>query len=86
MREGESGGEGRSFESAVLLAAMPPVVLAGGGRDVPPGQILALGIQAGQRITADPESGQDLRRRIRDPLADRGERPRPSEHRRYRCQ
>ena len=38
---------------------------------------------AGQRITADPESGQDLRRRVRDPFADRGERPRPGQHRRH---
>jgi hypothetical protein len=37
----------------------------------------------GQRITADTHSGQDLRRRIRDPLAGRGERPRPGQHRRH---
>jgi hypothetical protein len=41
---------------------------------------------AGQRITADPETGQDLRRRVGDPLADRCERPCPSQHRRHRCQ
>nr|WP_204076787.1 hypothetical protein [Planotetraspora phitsanulokensis] len=34
----------------------------------------------GQRIAADAQSGQDLRRRIRDPLADRGERRRPGRH------
>jgi hypothetical protein len=37
---------------------------------------------AGQRVIADSQRGQDLRRRVRDPLADRGERPRPGEHRR----
>ena len=40
----------------------------------------------GQRITADAQSGQDLRRRVRDPFADRGERPRPGQHRRHRGQ
>jgi hypothetical protein len=35
----------------------------------------------GQRITADAQSGQDLRRRVRDPFADRGERLRPGQHR-----
>jgi hypothetical protein len=37
----------------------------------------------GQRITADAQSGQDLRRRVRDPFADRGERCRPGQHRRH---
>jgi hypothetical protein len=37
----------------------------------------------GQRITADAQSGQDLRRRVRDPFADRGERRRPGQHRRH---
>jgi hypothetical protein len=37
----------------------------------------------GQRITADPQSGQDLRRRVRDPFADRGERCRSGQHRRH---
>jgi hypothetical protein len=37
----------------------------------------------GQRITADAQSGQDLRRRVRDPLADRGERRRSGQHRRH---
>ena len=32
----------------------------------------------GQRITADVQSGQDLRRRVRDPFTDRGKRPGPS--------
>jgi hypothetical protein len=40
---------------------------------------------AGQRITADPETGQDLRRRVGDPLAEGRERPRPRQHRRHRC-
>jgi len=37
----------------------------------------------GQRITADAQSGQDQRRRVRDPFADRGERRRPGQHRRH---
>ena len=41
---------------------------------------------AGQRVTADPESGQHLRRRVRHPFADRGERPRPGQHGRHRGQ
>ena len=41
---------------------------------------------AGQRVTADPESGQDLRRRVRHPLAHRGERPCPGQHGRHRGQ
>ena len=46
VREGEPGGDGRGLEGAVLLAAVAPVVLAGGDRDVPPGQVLDLGVQA----------------------------------------
>ncbi len=42
VREGEPDGDGRGLEGAVLLAAMAPVVLAGGDRDVPPGQVLDL--------------------------------------------
>jgi len=41
---------------------------------------------AGQRITPDPQQGQDLRRRIRHPFTDRHKRPRPRQHRRHRCQ
>ncbi len=41
---------------------------------------------AGQRITPGPETGQDLRRRVRDPLTDGRERLRPREHRCHRCQ
>jgi hypothetical protein len=37
---------------------------------------------ASQRITPDPKRSQYLRWRIRDPLTDRGERPRSSQHRR----
>jgi hypothetical protein len=40
----------------------------------------------GQRVTADTETGQDMRRRIRHPLADRGKRPCSGQHGRYRCQ
>jgi hypothetical protein len=46
VREGEPDGDGRGLEGAVLLAGMAPVVLAGGDRDVPPGQVLDLGVQA----------------------------------------
>jgi hypothetical protein len=35
---------------------------------------------AGQRVTADPQSSQDLRRRVRHPFTDRGERLRPGQH------
>jgi hypothetical protein len=45
--EGEPGGDGGGLEGTVLLAAVAPAVLAGAGCDVPPGQILELGIQAG---------------------------------------
>ena len=41
---------------------------------------------AAQRITAHPKSDQDLRRRVRHPLADGGERPRPGQHGRHRGQ
>ena len=40
----------------------------------------------GQRITADAQSSQDLRRRVRDPFTDRGERPRPGQHCRHGSQ
>lgn len=40
----------------------------------------------GQRVIADPERSQDLRRRVRDPLADRRQRPRAGQHRRRRGQ
>jgi hypothetical protein len=39
---------------------------------------------AGQPILADPQRSQDRRRRIRDPLADCGQRLRPGQHRRDR--
>jgi len=38
---------------------------------------------AGQWIPAHPERAQDLRRRVRGPLADGGVRPGPGEHRRH---
>jgi len=41
---------------------------------------------AGQQVTPDPERGQHLRWGVGDPLAHRGERPRPGQHRRDRCQ
>jgi hypothetical protein len=37
-------------------------------------------------IMPDPERGQNLRRRVRDPLADRGQRLRPGQHRGHRRQ
>jgi hypothetical protein len=41
---------------------------------------------ARQGIMPDPERGQNLRRRVRDPLADRGQRLRPGQHRGHRRQ
>lgn len=46
VREGKAGSDGGGLESAVLLAAVAPVVLAGGNRDTPPGQVLDLRMQA----------------------------------------
>jgi len=51
-----------------------------------PGDLVGLAVHPDlpqDRITADTQSGQDLRRRVRDPFADRGERPRPGRHRRH---
>ncbi|MGE5134755.1 MAG: hypothetical protein ACM32E_17855 [Gemmatimonadota bacterium] len=47
VREAEAGGDGGGLEGAVLLAAVAPVVLAGGDRDAPPGQVFDLGVRAG---------------------------------------
>ena len=46
MGEGEPGGDGDGFERAALLAAVAPVALPGQDRDLPPGQVLKLGVQA----------------------------------------
>jgi hypothetical protein len=40
----------------------------------------------GQRVTANAQQGQNVRRRVRHPFADRGERPRPRQHGRHRGQ
>lgn len=39
VREAEPGRDGRGLEGAVLLAAVTPVVPAGGDRDAPSGQV-----------------------------------------------
>jgi hypothetical protein len=51
-------------------------------RDPADGGLIGRLESPGQRITADTEGGQDLRRRVREPFADRRKRPRPGEHRR----
>jgi hypothetical protein len=45
--KGQPGGDGGGLEGAVFLAAAPAAALAVAGRDVPPGQALDLGVQAG---------------------------------------
>jgi len=47
VREGQPGCDGSRLEGAVLVAAVAPVVLAVTDGDVPPGQVLELGVQAG---------------------------------------
>jgi hypothetical protein len=44
--EGEPGGDGDGFERAAFLADVAPVALPGQHRDLPPGQVLKLGMQA----------------------------------------
>ena len=46
VREGDPRRDGADLESAVLFTAVPAVVLLAASRDVPPGQVLDLGVQA----------------------------------------
>jgi hypothetical protein len=55
VREGQPGGDGDGFEGPVLVPAVGAVVLAGPGRDLPPGQPLELGVQAGLVLFHDEE-------------------------------
>jgi hypothetical protein len=66
VREADASGDGGGLERAVLFAAMPAVVLAGGDRDTTPGQVLDLGIQARLVLFDDQDvmrflPGQELR-------------------------
>jgi hypothetical protein len=45
--EGEPGGDGGGLQGAVLFAAVPTAALPVTGRDVAPGQVRDLGVQAG---------------------------------------
>jgi hypothetical protein len=45
--KGQPSGDGGGLEGAVFLAAAAAAALAVAGRDVPPGQALDLGVQAG---------------------------------------
>ena len=53
-------------------------VRAGRFQDAADGGLIRWLEPPGQRITADPQSGQDLRRCVRDPFADRSERLAPA--------
>jgi hypothetical protein len=47
VREGQPGGDGRGLQGPALLAAMPAVVLADSGRDLPPGRFLIWACKVG---------------------------------------
>jgi hypothetical protein len=58
--KGQPGDDGDGLEGPVLVAAVAAVVLAGPGRDLPPGQPFELGVQAG--LVALDQEGDRLRR------------------------
>jgi hypothetical protein len=47
MREGDAGRDGGDLQGAAIVPAMAALVLGTAGRDVPLGQVLDLGVQAG---------------------------------------
>jgi hypothetical protein len=58
--EGEPGGDGGGLQGAVLFAAVPAAALPVTGRDVAPGQVRDLGVQAG--LVALDQEGAKLQR------------------------
>jgi len=53
--EGQPGGDGGGLQGAVFLAAVAPAVLPVADRDVAPGQVLDLGVQAGLVLGHDQD-------------------------------
>jgi hypothetical protein len=55
MREGQPGGDGGGLEGAALLAAATAAFLPVADRDLAPGQVLELGVQAGLVLLHDQD-------------------------------